>query len=70
MSKPPISQMIAEAEQWLRTRQDEAAKPGKAQSLAQHRLELTTGIVAILKWSRDNADELRAYRMQKGKTND
>lgn len=68
MSKPPISQMIAEAEQWLRTRQDEAAKLGKGQGLAQHRLELTTGIVAILKWSRDNAEELRAYRLAKGQT--
>lgn len=66
MNKPPISQMIAEAEQWLRTRQDEAAKPGKGQGLAQHRLELTTGIVTILKWSRDNAEELRAYRIEKG----
>lgn len=68
MSKLPISQMIAEAEQWQRNLQTDAAKPGKGQGLAQHREQLAAGIVAILKWSRDNADELRAFRMQKGQT--
>lgn len=66
--KLPISQMIAEAEQWQREAQNAAAKPGKGQGLAQHRTELCAGIVAILKWSRDNADELRAFRLAKGQT--
>lgn len=68
MSKLPIAQMISEAEAWQRQAQTDAAKPGRGQGLAQHRLELCAGIVLIQKWSRDNADELRAYRMAKGQT--
>lgn len=66
MSKLPIAQMISEAEQWQRQAQTDAAKPGKGQGLAQHRAEMATGIVTLLKWSRDNAEELRAYRNKKG----
>lgn len=61
-----ISHQINEAEQWAREMQDAAAKPGKGQELARYRHEVSKAIATTLRWCRDNADELRAYRKSKG----
>lgn len=61
MSKLPISQMIAEAEQWHRANQDAAAKPGKGQELARFRMERSGNILTILTWFRDDGDDYREF---------
>jgi hypothetical protein len=66
MSKPNISQLIEEARQSLREIATLAAKPGKDQSINQHRMALREGIQDVLEWCRDNADEIREYRNAKG----
>lgn len=62
----PIGRQIAEAEQWQRQMQTEAAKPGKGQELARYRLEAAQAIVTTLRWCRDNSDELRDLKKAKG----
>lgn len=61
----PIARQIAEAEQWVREMQNEAAKVGKGQELALYRRDVAQAIVTTLCWCRDNADELRDFRKAK-----
>ncbi len=64
----PIGRQVAEAEQWVREMQTAASKPGRGQELARYRLGVSESIVTTLKWCRDNADELKAYRQFKGQS--
>lgn len=59
-----IAQQITEAEAWVRQHQTGAAKPGKGQSQAQHRLECATAALATLKWCQSNSELVRAVKAQ------
>ena len=66
MTKPTIAQIIAEMEQSVRDMQNEAARLGKGQALAQLRLERRQGALEIIEWCRDNSDLVHAVKAQKG----
>ena len=59
-----IAQQIAEIRAIISERQTEAAKPGKGQSLAQHRLEASQAILTTLLWCQGNSDLVRAVKAQ------
>ena len=66
--KSSIHHQITEAQAWVSSIQNDAAKPGKAQELARMRLENAKAILSTLCWCRDNSKRLRAFEANSKET--